>query len=65
MRHLVGKCHRHDLEGPPRKELRESGIFLRILLGALQDRTRADDKNAPHIAVPLLGDRTELLLAPG
>ena len=21
--HLVGKCHRHDLEGPPRQELRE------------------------------------------
>jgi hypothetical protein len=34
--HLVGKCNRHDLEGPPRKELREPEIFLRILLGAPQ-----------------------------
>ena len=51
--HLVGKCHRHDLEGPPRKELREPEIFLRILLGAPQDGMRADDKNAPQVAVAL------------
>ena len=63
--HLVGKCHRHDLEGPPRQELRELEIFLRILLGAPQDGMRADDKNAPQVAVALLGDRPELLLAPG
>ena len=63
--HLVGKCHRHDLEGPPRKELREPEIFLRILLGAPQDGMRADDKNAPQVAVALLGDRPKLLLAPG
>src|SRR5262249_5182275 len=63
--HLVGKSTRHDLEGPPRKELREPEIFLRILLGAPQDGMRADDKNAPQVAVPLLRDRTELLLAPG
>ena len=47
--HLVGKCHRHDLEGPPRQELREPEIFLRILLGAPQDGMRADDKNAPQM----------------
>ena len=62
--HLVGKCHRHDLEGPPRQELREPEIFLRILLGAPQDGMRADDKNAPQVAVALLGDRPKLLLAP-
>jgi 2-polyprenyl-6-methoxyphenol hydroxylase-like FAD-dependent oxidoreductase len=35
-RHLVGERHRHDLEGPPRQELREPGIFPGILLGAPQ-----------------------------
>jgi hypothetical protein len=53
------------LEGPPRKELREPEIFLRILLGAPQDGMRSDDKNAPQVAVALLGDRPKLLLAPG
>jgi hypothetical protein len=62
-RHLVDERHRHDLEGPPRQELREPGIFPGILLGAPQDGMRADDENAPQIAVALLGDRTELLLA--
>ncbi len=33
-RHLVGKRHRHDLEGSPRQELREPGILPGILLGA-------------------------------
>src|SRR5215470_2017839 len=64
-RHLVGKCHRHDLEGSSRQEPREPGIFLRVLLGAPQDGMCADDENASQIAVALLGDRTELLLAPG
>jgi ABC transporter substrate binding protein len=26
-RHLVGERHRHDLEGAPRQELRQPGIF--------------------------------------
>jgi len=63
-RHLVGKCHRHDLEGSSRQEPREPGIFLRVLHGAPQDGMRADDENASQIAVALLGDRPELLLAP-
>src|SRR5262245_1932509 len=65
MRHLVGKCHGHDLEGSSRQEPREPGIFLRVLHGAPQDGMRADDENASQIAVTLLGDRPELLLAPG
>src|ERR1700694_4259648 len=36
-----------------------------ILQGAPQHGNRLDDKNAPQVAVALLGDRPELLLAPG
>jgi len=38
------KCHRHDLEGPPRQELREPEIFLRILPGSPQHSNRSDDE---------------------
>src|SRR5262252_3428574 len=62
-RHLVGERHRHDFEGASRQEPCEPGIFLRVLHGALQDRMRANDENASQIAVTLLGDRAELLLA--
>jgi hypothetical protein len=41
-----GERHRHDLEGPPRQELREPGIFPRILLSAPQYGNRPDDKNS-------------------
>ena len=64
-RHLVGERHRHDLEGSPRQELREPGILPGILLGAPQHSDRPDDENAPQVAISLLGDRSELLLAPG
>src|SRR5260370_24680238 len=64
-RTLVGMCLRHDLEGPPRRELREPEIFLRILPGSPQHSNRSDDENAPQVAVALLGDWPELLLAPG
>src|SRR5262245_20068690 len=64
-RHLVGERHRHDREGWPRQELREPGILPGILLGAPQHSDRPDDENAPQVAVSLLGDRSELLLAPG
>src|SRR3954453_16871115 len=64
-RHLVGERHRHDLEGSPRQEVREPGILPGILLGAPQRSDRPDDENAPQVAISLLGDRSELLLAPG
>jgi hypothetical protein len=31
-RHLVGERYCHDLEGSPRQELREPGIFFRVLI---------------------------------
>ena len=62
-RHLVGERHRHDLEGSPRQELREPGILPGILLGAPQHSDCPDDENAPQVAISLLGDRSELLLA--
>jgi hypothetical protein len=34
------------LEGPPRQELREPGIFPRILLGTPQHSNRPDDQAA-------------------
>src|SRR6516165_5443895 len=64
-RHLVGERHRHDLKGPPRQQLHEPGIFPGILLGTSQHRDRPDHENASQVAVSLLGDRPELLLAPG
>src|SRR5882672_5651975 len=63
-RHLVGERHRHDLERSPRQELREPGILPGILLGAPQHSDRSNDENAPQVAISLLGDRSELLLAP-
>ena len=64
-RHLVCKRYRYDLEGSSRQQLREPGIFFRVLLGVAQDRVSANDENAPHIAVALFRDRPELLLAAG
>ena len=64
-RHLIGECHRDDLEGSAGQEAREPEIFLRVLHGATQDGMRADDENTSQIAVALLGDRSKLLLAPG
>src|SRR6476620_4375970 len=49
----------------PRQELREPGILPGILLGAPQHSDRPDDENTPQVAISLLGDRSELLLAPG
>src|SRR3954463_10276880 len=62
-RHLVGKCYRDYLEGAPRHELGEPGIFPRLLHGPSQDGVRADDENATQIAVASLGDRSKLMLA--
>jgi hypothetical protein len=45
----------------PRRRLREPGILPRVLLGAPQHGMRADDQNAPQVAVALLGGRPELL----
>ena len=63
--HFVGECDCHDFERSSHQQLREPGILQWILLGAPQHRMRADDENAPQIAITLLGDRPELLLAPG
>src|ERR1700694_1521402 len=63
--HFVGERHRHDLKGPPRQQLREPRILPGILLGAPKHGNRPDDENAPQVAIALLGDRPELLLAPG
>src|SRR6266508_2111059 len=64
-RHLVGERNCHDLEGSSRQKLREPGIFFGVLLRVAQDRMSANDENASQIAIALLGDRPELLLAAG
>jgi hypothetical protein len=63
--HLVRKRNSHDLERSPRQELRQPGIFLRVLPGPPKHRMRPDHKNTPQVAVALLRDRAKLLLAPG
>ena len=63
--HLVGERNGHDLEWAPRQQLRQPGIFLRVLLGASQDGMGSNDQDATQVAVALLGDRTKLLFAPG
>ena len=54
---LLASATATTLKGRRQEVLREPEIFLRILLGAPQDGMRADDKNAPQVAVALLGDR--------
>src|SRR5262249_57345617 len=48
-----------------RRALRKPRIFSGILQCAPQHGMRADDENASQILVALLGDRPQLLLAPG
>jgi hypothetical protein len=63
--HLVGKCHRHNLERFAGEKLREPGILLRLLSRELQHRMSSDHQNASQIAIALFRDRTELLFAAG
>jgi hypothetical protein len=63
-RHFVGECHRHNLKGPPRQELREPEIFPRVLLGTPEHGDRPDDENPSQVAVALLGDRPSFCLPP-
>src|SRR5262249_24926116 len=62
--HLVGKRYGHDLERSPCQELRQPGIFLRVMFGPPQHSVCPDHKNTPQVAIALLGNRTELLFAP-
>src|SRR6516165_377900 len=63
--HLIGERYGHDLERSPCQELRQPGIFLRVMFGPPQHRMRSDHKNAPEVAIALLGDRSKLLFASG
>src|SRR6516164_3152918 len=62
-RHLVRQRYGHHLERSPRQELRQPGIFLRVVLGPPQHGMRPDHKNTPQVAVTLLRDRSKLVFA--
>src|SRR5262249_61386967 len=62
---FVGKRYGQDLERSPCQELRQPGIFLRVMFGPPQHSVCPDHKNTPQVAIALLGNRTELLFAPG
>src|SRR5262249_39803693 len=46
--HLVGKRYGHDLERSPCQELRQPGIFLRVMFGPPQHSVCPDHKNTPQ-----------------
>src|SRR5438067_4005533 len=62
---LLASATATTLKGRRARSCVSQGYLPGILLGAPQHSDRPDDKNAPQVAVSLLGDRSELLLAPG
>ena len=61
--HLVGKCHRHNLERFAGEKLREPRILLRLMARVSQYRAGSDHQNASQIAIAPFRDRPELLFA--
>src|SRR5450756_644236 len=64
-RDLVGKRDGSDLGGPPRQQCREPGPVLgAVYLCIANDGERTGDEQAAQIAVTLLADTAEPVLAP-
>src|SRR6266536_2838790 len=62
---LLASATATTLKGRRARSCVSTGILPGILLGAPQHSDRPDDENAPQVAISLLGNRSELLLAPG
>jgi hypothetical protein len=62
---LLANATATTLKGRRASSCVSQGYFPGFLLGTPQHRDRPDDENASQVAVALLGDRPELLLAPG
>src|SRR5262245_62775440 len=64
-RDLISERDRGDLRWPPRQQCREPGPMFRAMdLGIADDGQRARREQAAQIAISLLADTAELVLAP-
>src|SRR5258705_7420235 len=62
---LLASATATTLKGRRARSCVSQGYFPGFSLGAPQHSDRSNDENAPQVAISLLGDRSELLLAPG
>src|SRR5262245_32726529 len=58
--HLVGKRYGHDLERSPCQELRQPGIFLRVMFGPPQHSVCPDPVKLEHVLGDIQTDRGNL-----
>src|SRR5664279_1168603 len=64
-RNLIGQRDSSDLDRPPRQQCREPGPMPGAIdLGIADDGQRAGHEQAAQIAIALLADTTEPVLAP-